>query len=66
MIYGVNVFDLQFNFEGQYDLVKFIKLIQEHKMYATLRVGPFIQAEWNHGYNSEFLSFFFFFNFPPV
>ncbi|KAJ0077209.1 hypothetical protein Patl1_36031 [Pistacia atlantica] len=39
----------EFNFEGQYDLVKFIKLIQEHKMYATLRVGPFIQAEWNHG-----------------
>ncbi|KAK6282884.1 hypothetical protein POUND7_016709 [Theobroma cacao] len=39
----------QYNFEGQYDLVKFIKLIGEHKMYATLRVGPFIQAEWNHG-----------------
>ncbi|XVE48861.1 hypothetical protein DITRI_Ditri01bG0035800 [Diplodiscus trichospermus] len=39
----------QFNFEGEYDLVKFIKLIGEHKMYATLRVGPFIQAEWNHG-----------------
>ncbi|KAM7259720.1 hypothetical protein ACFE04_015461 [Oxalis oulophora] len=39
----------KFNFEGNYDLVKFIKLIQEHGMYVTLRVGPFIQAEWNHG-----------------
>ncbi|XP_022762273.1 beta-galactosidase 13-like [Durio zibethinus] len=39
----------QFNFEGEYDLVKFIKMIAENKMYAILRVGPFIQAEWNHG-----------------
>ncbi|BAT77461.1 hypothetical protein VIGAN_02004000 [Vigna angularis var. angularis] len=39
----------QFNFEGNYDLVKFIKLVQEFGMFVTLRVGPFIQAEWNHG-----------------
>ncbi|GMN48724.1 hypothetical protein TIFTF001_017899 [Ficus carica] len=39
----------QFNFEGKYDLVKFIKTVAEHGMYVTLRVGPFIQAEWNHG-----------------
>ncbi|GAU33634.1 hypothetical protein TSUD_310420 [Trifolium subterraneum] len=39
----------KFNFEGNYDLVKFIKLIQKKGMYVTLRVGPFIQAEWNHG-----------------
>lgn len=39
----------QFNFEGNYDLVKFIKLCHEHKMYVILRIGPFIQAEWNHG-----------------
>ncbi|XVE93849.1 hypothetical protein REPUB_Repub01dG0230300 [Reevesia pubescens] len=39
----------KYNFRGEYDLVKFIKMIGEHKMYATLRVGPFIQAEWNHG-----------------
>ncbi|CAL0334194.1 unnamed protein product [Lupinus luteus] len=43
----------KFNFEGQYDLVKFIKLIQEKGMYVTLRVGPFIQAEWNHGYTVQ-------------
>ncbi|KAK7264196.1 hypothetical protein RJT34_31801 [Clitoria ternatea] len=39
----------KFTMEGNYDLVKFMKLIQEKGMYATLRVGPFIQAEWNHG-----------------
>ncbi|KAK9285037.1 hypothetical protein L1049_024221 [Liquidambar formosana] len=39
----------QFNFEGNYDLVKFIKMIGEQGMYATLRVGPFIEAEWNYG-----------------
>nr|CAD1830486.1 unnamed protein product [Ananas comosus var. bracteatus] len=35
--------------QGKYDLVKFIKLIQQQGMYATLRIGSFIQAEWNHG-----------------
>ncbi|WOK94685.1 hypothetical protein Cni_G03390 [Canna indica] len=39
----------QFNYEGRYDLVKFIKLVQQNGMYVTLRLGPFIQAEWNHG-----------------
>jgi beta-galactosidase GanA len=40
----------QLVFEDRYDIVKFIKLVQEKGMYVTLRVGPFIQAEWNHGY----------------
>ncbi|KAL9354243.1 hypothetical protein Peur_052213 [Populus x canadensis] len=39
----------KFNFEGSYDLVKFIKTIGENGMSATIRLGPFIQAEWNHG-----------------
>ncbi|PKU64525.1 Beta-galactosidase 11 [Dendrobium catenatum] len=39
----------RYNFEGRYDLVKFIRLIQKEKLYVTLRIGPFIQAEWNHG-----------------
>ncbi|KAJ6937152.1 hypothetical protein NC652_011729 [Populus alba x Populus x berolinensis] len=42
----------KFNFEGPYDLVKFIKTIGENGMSATIRLGPFIQAEWNHGYES--------------
>ncbi|KAF7810783.1 beta-galactosidase 13-like [Senna tora] len=39
----------KYNFEGNYDLVKFLKLVQENGMYVNLRFGPFIQAEWNHG-----------------
>ncbi|PSS12101.1 Beta-galactosidase [Actinidia chinensis var. chinensis] len=39
----------QYNFEGNNDLVKFIKMIGEQGLYVTLRVGPFIEAEWNHG-----------------
>ncbi|KAL6855899.1 hypothetical protein ACP4OV_018701 [Aristida adscensionis] len=38
-----------YNFEGRYDVIKFFKLIQENDMYAMVRIGPFIQAEWNHG-----------------
>ncbi|KAK6916725.1 Beta-galactosidase jelly roll domain [Dillenia turbinata] len=39
----------QWNFEGNYDIFKFIRLIQEKGMYVTLRIGPYIEAEWNHG-----------------
>ncbi|XP_009631007.1 beta-galactosidase 13-like [Nicotiana tomentosiformis] len=39
----------QFNFEGNYDLVKFIKMIGEQDLYVNLRVGPYIEAEWNQG-----------------
>ena len=40
---------MQYNFEGRLDMIKFLKLIQDHDMYAVVRIGPFIQAEWNHG-----------------
>ncbi|XP_059653985.1 beta-galactosidase 13-like [Cornus florida] len=39
----------QWNFEGNNDLVKFIRMIGELNMYVMLRVGPFIEAEWNFG-----------------
>ncbi|KAL6601348.1 hypothetical protein ACP70R_044568 [Stipagrostis hirtigluma subsp. patula] len=39
----------KYYFEGRFDMIKFIKLIQEHDMYAIVRIGPFIQGEWNHG-----------------
>uniref|UniRef100_A0A0A8YH38 Beta-galactosidase n=1 Tax=Arundo donax TaxID=35708 RepID=A0A0A8YH38_ARUDO len=39
----------KFNFEGRLDMIKFLKMVQEHDMYAIVRIGPFIQAEWNHG-----------------
>ncbi|CAA6663225.1 unnamed protein product [Spirodela intermedia] len=39
----------QLNFSGRRDLVKFIKLVHQQGLYATLRIGPFIEAEWNFG-----------------
>ncbi|WCJ39872.1 beta-galactosidase 11 [Euphorbia peplus] len=39
----------KYNFEERFDLVKFLKTVQDQGMYATIRLGPFIQAEWNHG-----------------
>lgn len=39
----------QYNFEGNYDLVKFIKLVQQAGLYVHLRIGPYVCAEWNFG-----------------
>ncbi|ONK55389.1 uncharacterized protein A4U43_UnF3990 [Asparagus officinalis] len=39
----------KYYFEGRFDLVKFVKEIQNQGMYCTLRIGPFIQGEWHHG-----------------
>lgn len=38
-----------YNFEGRYDLVRFIKSIQKAGLYAHLRIGPYVCAEWNFG-----------------
>uniref|UniRef100_A0ACD5XBC8 Uncharacterized protein n=1 Tax=Avena sativa TaxID=4498 RepID=A0ACD5XBC8_AVESA len=39
----------QYNFEGRYDLVKFIREVHAQGLYVSLRVGPFIEAEWKYG-----------------
>lgn len=39
----------KYYFEGRYDLVKFIKLVQQAGLYVHLRIGPFVCAEWNFG-----------------
>ncbi|KAK7380656.1 hypothetical protein VNO78_33171 [Psophocarpus tetragonolobus] len=39
----------QYNFNGNYDLVRFIKTIQNEGLYAMLRIGPYVCAEWNYG-----------------
>ncbi|KHG01120.1 Beta-galactosidase [Gossypium arboreum] len=36
-------------FEDRYDLVRFIKLVQQAGLYVHLRIGPYICAEWNFG-----------------
>lgn len=38
-----------YNFEGRFDLVLFIKLIQQAGLFASLRIGPYVCAEWNYG-----------------
>ncbi|KAI8533039.1 hypothetical protein RHMOL_Rhmol11G0265200 [Rhododendron molle] len=38
-----------YNFEGRYDLVGFIKMVQKAGLYVHLRIGPYICAEWNFG-----------------
>ncbi|XP_057529254.1 beta-galactosidase 3-like [Amaranthus tricolor] len=38
-----------FNFEGRYDLVRFLKIVQKAGLYAHLRLGPYVCAEWNFG-----------------
>jgi beta-galactosidase GanA len=42
---------MQYNFEGRNDLVRFIKTVQKAGLYAHLRIGPYVCAEWNFGYS---------------
>ncbi|GFP85684.1 beta-galactosidase [Phtheirospermum japonicum] len=39
----------KYYFEDRYDLVKFIKLVQQAGLYVNLRIGPYLCAEWNFG-----------------
>ncbi|KAK8506257.1 hypothetical protein V6N13_100309 [Hibiscus sabdariffa] len=39
----------QYNFEGRFDLVKFVKLVGDSGLYFLLRIGPYVCAEWNFG-----------------
>ncbi|XP_047314853.1 beta-galactosidase 3-like [Impatiens glandulifera] len=38
-----------YNFEGRYDLVRFLKIVQKSGLYVHLRIGPYVCAEWNFG-----------------
>ncbi|KAK1373471.1 Beta-galactosidase [Heracleum sosnowskyi] len=38
-----------YDFAGRYDIVRFLKTVQKAGLYAHLRVGPYICAEWNFG-----------------
>lgn len=38
-----------FDFEGQADLGKFVKIAQEEGLYVILRPGPYVCAEWDFG-----------------
>jgi len=51
--------NLQYNFEGNYDIVRFFKEIQNAGMHAILRIGPYICGEWNYGYISHILFLYY-------
>lgn len=38
-----------YNFEGRFDLVGFLKVVQQAGLYVNLRIGPYVCAEWNYG-----------------
>ncbi|KAL9452595.1 hypothetical protein AB3S75_008392 [Citrus x aurantiifolia] len=39
----------QYYFEGRFDLVRFVKTVQEAGLFLHLRIGPYACAEWNYG-----------------
>ncbi|XP_047160897.1 beta-galactosidase 15, partial [Vigna umbellata] len=39
----------QYDFSGRNDLIRFLKTIQDEGLYAVLRIGPYVCAEWNYG-----------------
>ncbi|KAK7318410.1 hypothetical protein RJT34_03110 [Clitoria ternatea] len=39
----------QYDFSGRYDLVRFIKEIENQGLYVCLRIGPYIESEWTYG-----------------
>ncbi|CAN4083968.1 unnamed protein product [Withania somnifera] len=39
----------EYYFEGRFDLVRFVKTVQEAGLYLHLRIGPYACAEWNYG-----------------
>ncbi len=39
----------QWNFSGQYDVARFIRLAREVGLYVILRPGPYTCAEWSYG-----------------
>ncbi|TKY72795.1 Beta-galactosidase protein [Spatholobus suberectus] len=39
----------KYYFEDRFDLVKYVKLVQQAGLYVHLRIGPYVCAEWNFG-----------------
>ncbi|KAM1481499.1 hypothetical protein ACFX2I_028520 [Malus domestica] len=33
----------------EYDLVKYIKMVQQASLFVNLQIGPYVCAEWNFG-----------------
>ncbi|KAK4361057.1 hypothetical protein RND71_020009 [Anisodus tanguticus] len=43
----------EYYFEGRFDLVRFVKTVQDAGLYVHLRIGPYACAEWNYGSVNE-------------
>ncbi|XP_058109027.1 beta-galactosidase 15-like [Magnolia sinica] len=39
----------EYNFQGNRDLIRFIKTVHQAGLYFILRIGPYACAEWNYG-----------------
>ncbi|CAL9757931.1 unnamed protein product [Musa acuminata subsp. burmannicoides] len=39
----------EYYFGGNYDLIRFLKEVHNAGLYAILRIGPYVCAEWNYG-----------------
>lgn len=39
----------QYDFSGNKDIVRFMKEVQAQRLYACLRIGPYIESEWTYG-----------------
>ncbi|WJX36395.1 hypothetical protein P8452_24277 [Trifolium repens] len=39
----------QYDFSKDLDFIKFLKNVHEAGLYAVLRIGPYVCAEWNYG-----------------
>lgn len=39
----------KFDFTGQADIAEFVKIAKKHDMFALLRPGPYVCAEWDYG-----------------
>ena len=48
---SVSGLQVQYYFEDRFDLVKFAKIVRDAGLYMILRIGPFVAAEYNFGYN---------------
>ncbi|KAL6342207.1 hypothetical protein AAG906_006823 [Vitis piasezkii] len=46
---GIDVIETYYYFGGWYDLLKFVKIVQQAGMYLILHIGPFVATEWNFG-----------------
>ncbi|XP_016559948.1 beta-galactosidase 6 isoform X3 [Capsicum annuum] len=45
----IQIVDSNYYFKGRFDLVRFVKTVQEAGLYVHLRIGPYACAEWNYG-----------------